>query len=111
MPMNSIQIFLTILTMAIGTVITRFISFWLFPANKETPKYIVYLGKVLPYSVMGMLIVYCLKNVSLIEWSHGIPEFTAIALTAVLHIWKKNMMVSISAGTIFYMILIQFVFV
>ncbi|MDD3766378.1 MAG: branched-chain amino acid transporter permease [Eubacteriales bacterium] len=108
--MNSLEIFLTILIMAAGTAATRFVSFWLFPAHKKTPNVVIYLGKVLPYSVMGMLIVYCLKDVSILHWSHGLPEFIAIGATAALHLWKKNMMISISAGTILYMILIQFVF-
>ena len=62
MPMNSLEIFLTILIMAAGTAATRFVSFWLFPAHKKTPNVVIYLGKVLPYSVMGMLIVYCLRT-------------------------------------------------
>jgi len=109
--MTQLQILITLLAMSVGTVITRFISFICFPPNKKTPKYIMYLGKVLPYAVMGMLIVYGLKDVNPTVWSHGLPELIAIALTAALHLWKKNTLVSISAGTIFYMILVQFVFV
>ena len=94
----------------LGTALTRFLPFMLFPAGKETPKYIKYLGSVLPSAVFGLLLVYSLKNISFISGSHGIPEMIAVAFTAVLHLWKRQMLISIAGGTILYMILIQFVF-
>ena len=94
----------------LATLIMRFLPFIIFPDNKPTPKFIHYLGKVLPAAVFGLLIVYCLKNVSIFEGSRGIPELIAIVITAALHLWKKQMLLSISVGTICYMLLVQFVF-
>jgi len=94
----------------LGTVITRFLPFILFPAGKPTPKYIQYLGRVLPAAVFGMLVVYCLKNVTLLGGSHGIPEAVAIAAVVLLHRWKSQMLLSIAGGTILYMLLVQIVF-
>lgn len=101
---------ITIAMVIIGTVLTRFLPFLLFPDGKPTPKYIRYLGNVLPAAVFGLLVVYCLKNVSIFTGSHGIPELLAIALVVVLHLWKRQMLLSIAGGTICYMLLVQFVF-
>lgn len=99
-----------ILVIAFGTFLTRALPFFLFPANRKTPQYILYLGEVLPYAAIGMLIVYCLKNVSLLSASHGLPEGIAIFCIVLLHQWKNNVLLSIGGGTLFYMILVQFVF-
>ena len=101
---------ITILMVILGTMLTRFLPFLLFPAGKSTPKYIRYLGKVLPAAVFGLLVIYCVRNVSVPEGSHGIPELISIAAVAALHLWKKNMFLSIAVGTILYMVLVQFVF-
>ncbi len=98
-----------IAVMAGVTMLLRLLPFVLF--SRHTPKSILYLGTVLPYSVMAMLVIYCLRNVSLLSGSRGIPEIIAIVLVAVLHKWKHNMLLSILSGTICYMLLIQFVFV
>lgn len=108
--MTMTQVFLTILTVSLATALTRFLPFIIFPAGKQTPKYIRYLGKVLPSAVFGLLVVYCLKNVSLFSGSHGLPEAIAIAVTVVLHLWKRQMLVSIAGGTLCYMLLVQLVF-
>ncbi len=108
--MSAVQQLVTILVVAAGTMLTRFLPFLLFPAGKPTPKYIQYLGKVLPAAVFGMLVVYCLKNVSLLSGSHGLPEAMAIAVVAVLHLWKKQTLLSIAGGTVCYMLLVQLVF-
>lgn len=101
---------ITILMVILGTMLTRFLPFLLFPAGKPTPKYIRYLGKVLPAAVFGLLVIYCVRNVSVLEGSHGIPELISIAAVAALHLWKKNMFLSIAFGTVLYMVLVQFVF-
>lgn len=101
---------ITVAMIVLATVIMRFLPFVLFPDNKPTPKFIHYLGKVLPAAVFGLLIVYALKNVLIFEGSHGIPELIGIVVTAAVHLWKKQMLLSISAGTICYMLLVQFVF-
>lgn len=109
--MTLTQQIVTIAMVVLGTVMTRFIPFLLFPAGKPTPKYIQYLGKVLPSAVFGLLVVYCLKNVHLFAGSHGIPELISIAAVVILHLWKRQMLVSIAGGTVCYMVLVQFVWV
>lgn len=104
------QQIITIALVVIGTMVTRFLPFLLFPAGKPTPKYIRYLGKVLPAAVFGLLLVYCLKNVSVFNGSHGIPELLAVILVVVLHLWKRQMLLSIAGGTVCYMLLVQFIF-
>lgn len=101
---------ITILMVVLGTMATRFLPFILFPAGKPTPKYIQYLGKVLPAAVFGLLVIYCLKDVSIFSGSHGIPELISILVVVALHWWKRQMLLSIAGGTICYMLLVQFVF-
>lgn len=93
----------------LGTMVTRFLPFLIFPEGKEPPEFIQYLGKVLPYAVIGLLVIYCLKDV-LGSGTYGIPEFLAIAFIVLLHRWKKSILLSIGGGTVFYMLLVQFVF-
>lgn len=100
----------TIAVIVLGTMLTRFLPFLLFPAGKSTPKVITHLGRVLPGAVFGLLVIYCLKNVSLLTGSHGIPELLSIALVVALHLWKRQMLLSIAGGTVCYMLLVQFVF-
>ena len=94
----------------LGTMLTRFLPFLLFPESKEPPRFITYLGTVLPYAMTGLLVVYSLKGVHLTSGSHGIPELLAIIAIALLHIWKRNMLLSIAGGTAVYMLLVQLVF-
>ncbi len=108
--MTIAQQIITISVVVLGTMLTRFLPFLLFPAGKETPKYIRYLGKVLPAAVFGLLVVYCLKNVNPLIGNHGIPELISIILVVVLHLWKRQMLLSIAGGTICYMLLLQLVF-
>lgn len=108
--MTTAQQIITIALCAAGTMLTRFLPFIVFKADKPAPKYIQYIGKALPAAIFGMLIVYCLKDVSILGGSHGIPEAIAIAAVIVLHLWKKNMLVSIAGGTICYMLLLKFLF-
>lgn len=108
--MSVTQQIIIVAVVVFGTMVTRFLPFIIFPAGKPTPKYIQYLGKVLPAAVFGLLIIYCLKNVSIFTGNHGIPELISIALVVALHLWKRQMLVSIAGGTICYMLLIQFLF-
>lgn len=108
--MTLIQQIIIILMCSLGTMLTRFLPFIIFKDNKPTPEYIKYLGKALPGAVFGMLVVYCFKNVNIMVSTHGIPEAIAVVVTVGLHLWRKNMLISIAGGTIFYMILVQFVF-
>jgi branched-subunit amino acid transport protein AzlD len=108
--MNLTQQIITIAMVVLGTMLTRFLPFIVFPSGKPTPNYVQYLGKVLPSAVIGLLVIYCFKDVSLLSGNHGIPEFIAVVVVALLHFWKKNMLLSIAGGTVVYMILIQMVF-
>lgn len=108
--MTLTQRIITIAVIVLGTMLTRFLPFLLFPAGKPTPKAVHYLGNVLPGAVFGLLVVYCLKNVSIFTGSHGLPEIISIALVVALHLWKKQMLLSIAGGTVCYMLLVQFVF-
>lgn len=108
--MTLTQQIITIGMVVLGTMITRFLPFFIFPADKPTPKYIQYLGKILPGAVFGMLVIYCLKNVSILNGSHGIPEVISIILVILLHLYKRQMLLSIAGGTVCYMLLIQYIF-
>lgn len=99
-----------ITVIALVTAGLRFLPFWIFGENRKTPPLIAYLGQVLPYATMGMLVVYCLKGVDLTAAPFGIPEFLGCAVVALLHIWKRSTLLSIGAGTVCYMLLVQFVF-
>lgn len=107
--MTQLQQLITIGMVILGTVLTRFLPFLLFPAGKPTPRYIQDLGNVLPSAVFGLLVIYCLKNVNLFTGSHGIPELLATALVVILHRWKRQMLLSIAGGTLCYMVLVQFI--
>ena len=97
------QQIITIALCVLGTMTTRFLPFLIFSEKRQTPPFIQYIGKWLPSAVFGMLIVYCLKNVSLIQSPHGIPELIAIGLTVFLHLWKRQMPLSVAGGTACYM--------
>lgn len=105
------QQIITIALCALGTMLTRFLPFIIFSGKKPLPPLIQYLGKALPPAVFGMLVVYCLKDVSILSGSHGLPQFMAIAVVVLLHLWRRQMLLSIAGGTICYMLLVQFVFV
>ncbi len=94
---------------SITTMFIRALPFVLFPENRKPPKYIVYLGQVLPYTIIGMLVVYCLKDVSFLTAPYGIAELISIVAIVALHLWKKNTLLSIGGGTIIYMLLIQII--
>lgn len=108
--MTLTQQIITIALCGLATMLTRFLPFILFPAGKQTPRYVQYLGRVLPGAIFGMLVVYCLRNVSILTGTHGIPELIAIVVVVALHLWKKQMLLSIAGGTVVYMLLVQFVF-
>lgn len=104
------QQIITIVAVVLGTMATRFLPFLLFPSNRPTPKYVQYLGKVLPSAALGLLVVYCLKDVSVLQGNHGIPELISLIVIVALHFWKRQMLLSIAGGTICYMILVQAIF-
>lgn len=104
--MTTTQEILTIAVVVLGTMLTRFLPFLIFPEGKTPPTYITYLGTVLPYAVIGLLVVYCLKDAVFTSF-HSLPELIAIGFIIVIHKWKKNILLSIGTGTILYMFLVQ----
>lgn len=105
--MDKTHVVLTIAVASLMTVGLRFLPFLIFSGKRQTPPVISYLGKVLPYAVMGMLVVYCLKDMTA---PFGIPELLGCAAVALLHIWKRSTLLSIGGGTAVYMLLVNFVF-
>jgi len=101
---------LMIAVMALVTAGLRFLPFLIFGENRKTPPLVSYLGQILPFAIMGMLVVYCLKDVAFTASPFGIPEIVGCAVVTLLHIWKRNTLLSIGAGTLCYMLLVQFVF-
>lgn len=100
----------TIALCVLGTMTTRFLPFLIFKPGSRLPGYVKYLGKALPSAVFALLVVYCLKDVSLLSGSHGIPEALGMGLTALLHLWRRQMLLSMAGGTLFYMFLVQYIF-
>ncbi|MBQ8026607.1 MAG: branched-chain amino acid transporter permease [Clostridia bacterium] len=96
---------LIVVIAAVITALLRGLPFIIF--SKKTPKFITFLGKFLPYAVMGMLVVYCLKDATFTAWPHALPELIAIAAVALIHLWRRNTLLSVAGGTVFYMILVQ----
>lgn len=92
------------------TALTRFLPFLLFGGKKQPPKAILYLGRVLPCAIMGMLVVYCLRNVTPLSPPYGVPELIGVVLAVLLHVWKRNTLLSIGGSTVVYMLLVQLVF-
>ena len=108
--MDKLYSALLIAVVALVTITLRFLPFLIFGENRQTPPVIAYLGRVLPFSIMGMLVVYCLKGVTLTAAPFGIPELLGCITVAGLHVWKRNTLLSIGVGTVVYMLLVQLVF-
>ncbi len=111
MTLTPLQTFGIIVAVALGSLLTRALPFWLFLDKKQPPAVIVYLGKVLPPAVIGMLVVYCLKSVTWTTAPFGLPELIGIACVAGLHVWKRQPLLSIGAGSLVYIALVQWVFI
>ncbi len=106
--MNSMHAAALVAAMSVMTILTRFLPFIVF--RKNTPRYITYLGKVLPPAIIGMLVIYCLKDVSILSKPFGIPELIAAICVVGLQVWKRNSLISILTGTVVYMVMVQMVF-
>lgn len=109
--MTTWEALITVAVIAVGTLATRSFAFFLFPAGKTTPRYISYLGKVLPCATIALLIVYCVKHVQPLEAPYGLPEFISIVLVALTQYFLRNTLLSIVSGTVVYMLLVQAVFI
>ena len=108
--MPNVRVLSMIAVISAVTILVRFLPFLVFGKSKKTPPFLVYLGRVLPYAIMGMLVVYCLRGVSVTVAPHGLPELVACAVVVLLHVWRRNTLVSILGGTVTYMLLVQLVF-
>ena len=108
--MTFTQQMITILLCSAATVLIRFLPFVVFSDKRQTPAYVTYPGNALPGAIFGMLIIYCLKDVTVLAGSHGLPELIAIVLTTLIHLWKRKTLLSIATGTLVYMLLIHFIF-
>ena len=107
MLLTPVQTMLMIVAVMLGTMLTRFLPFWLFPEGKKRPEVVEYLGKVLPAAMIGLLVVYCLKGVSVQEKPYGLPEGIAVTVVVLLHKWRHSVLLSIGVGTALYMMLIR----
>lgn len=107
--MNKFRAIIIIAIISVITALLRFIPFLIFRGNKKTPPFIEYLGQVLPFAIIGMLVVYCLKNVSVFSSPYGIPELISIMVVVFAHGWKRNTLLSIISGTLSYVLLVNFV--
>jgi len=105
--MTQSQQLITIACVALATMATRFLPFILFPQNKETPGYVKYIGRVLPPAVFAMLAVYCFKSTVILSYPYALPEIISVVLIVFLHLWRRNMLLSIGVGTVCYMILLR----
>ena len=110
MTLTVTQTLVTIAAIAIGVQISRWLPFAAFSGKKELPEFIKYLGRVLPPALMGLLVVYCFKNTPILTGNHGLPELISIAVITALHLWKRNVLLSIGVGTALYMVLVQVLF-
>ena len=108
--MSNWQVLSLILVMALVTAALRFLPFMIFTKGRKVPEIVAYLGRVLPYAAMAMLVVYCLKGISFVQMPFGLPELISVVLVVVLHVWKRNTLLSIIGGTVCYMMLVQMVF-
>lgn len=110
MRLNTIESLCIVAAVTLATQITRALPFLLFSGDKKLPRVIEDLGKLLPPAMMALLVVYSLRNIDFLSSSHGLPELIAVAVTAALHLWRRNTLLSILAGTVSYMLLVQVVF-
>lgn len=110
MTLTDTQTFIIICMVTLGTMTTRFLPFIIFKKTNSENSYISYLGQVLPFAAIGLIVVYCLKDISFKSSTLWVPELIAVTATSVIHYLKENTLLSISIGTIIYMILVQVVF-
>ena len=108
--LTDMEMVMTVAIVVAGTLLTRFGAFLIFPPGKTVTPFVLFLGRALPSAVMGMLVVYTVKETKVLSYPYGIPELIAVMITVGLHLWKRNMFLSIAAGTIVYMVLVQLVF-
>lgn len=110
MQIDVVHSLLLIAVMSLVTMFTRFLPFIVFRNADKTPKILLYLGRVLPGAIMGMLIIYCFRSTAVFSWPFALPEIIASGVVVGLYLWKKNILLSVGVGTVLYMVLVQTVF-
>lgn len=101
---------IVIIVMGLAVLATRIVPVLIFGRGEKVPEFILYLGRVVPYTAMGLLIVYCLRDVPVLEAPHGLPELISLAVVTLTYLWKRNTILSVVIGTALYMFLVQSVF-
>ena len=101
---------LMIVVASVCTILLRALPFLIFGGKRENPEIVHYLGRVLPPAIMVILVIYCLKGISFLNSPYGIPELLSVAVVVLLHVWKRNILLSVGLGTALYMFLVQVVF-
>lgn len=109
--MTELQRWLMVFALASGTILTRFIPFWFFPENKAIPHWLKKLGDTLPYASLGMLVVYALKGLSVTTYPYGVSEIISLVFITIIHLYKKNTLVSIFLGLVIYLICVNIIFI
>lgn len=109
--MNNKEILITALMIVIGTAFLRFLPFFIINKSLSENKYVQFLGRILPYSMIALLVIYCIKDINIIKFPYGLPEIISIILVAVFQIIKRNVLISIGLGTVIYMFLVQIIFI
>ncbi|TXJ47066.1 branched-chain amino acid transporter permease [Brachyspira pilosicoli] len=109
--MNNKEILITALMIVIGTAFLRFLPFFIINKSLSENKYVQFLGRILPYSMIALLVIYCIKDINIIKFPYGLPEIISIILVAVFQIIKRNVLISIGLGTVIYMFLVQVIFI
>lgn len=108
--MSDLHTGMTIAVITLVTILLRFLPFLVFRDQTKTPKIVEKLGRVLPYAIMGMLVIYCIKSVSFANVSGFLPTLISCILVGVLYLWKRNTLLSIICGTVCYMFFVQVIF-
>lgn len=111
MTLTPVQTLICIAAIVVGVQVSRWLPFIAFSDKRELPKFVKYLGRVLPPALMGLLVVYCFKNVEILTGSHGLPELIAAAVVIVSYAWSEKLLLSVASGTVVYMVLVQMVFI
>lgn len=109
--MNNKEILITALMIVIGTAFLRFLPFFIINKSLSENKYVQFLGRILPYSMIALLVIYCIKDINIIKFPYGLPEIISIIVVAVFQIVKRNVLISIGLGTVVYMFLVQVIFI
>jgi branched-chain amino acid transport protein azlD len=111
MQLSTLEVLMILFALVSGTLLTRWLAFALFPENRRQPQVISFLSLTIPAAMMGLLVVFCLKRINVLTYPYGLPELISVSLIVILHLWRRNVLLSIAAGTLMYMFLVQKIFI